>query len=284
MSSKQLSDGRWSHTFRQSFLSDFTMCAEKARASYMEETESEHTDATARGTAVHAAIEYALYEKRDQVRVATVAEMVDVCHHELDMIGAWKTNKMSANLVYSSAVRMCEAWLRDFEPLVTPWRIEETFDLLLYQGKHREIRLSGTPDCVDEHGLTWDWKTSGRPFERWEKQRWAVQPTVYTWAHFKENQGPIYQETLSETEDLPRTPFRYAILLHDGSTQRLDVWRDQTHVEWLKQQCSQIAWMIETGLDPWPLNDAGWHCSEMWCQKWDTCKGAQMLPEWKEAA
>lgn len=277
--SVQLEDGRWQHTFSQSLLGTFQQCPEQARQILFKEVDtSGSTDSQALGTACHAGIEYALWEQKLGNKLASVAEMVDATYAELDDM-EWTYTKISRAKVYDLAALMLGAWHRDVYGTFEPAQIEHKFHLPLYSGKHRDIFIAGTLDCIDMHYTPWDWKTASRPFERWEKQRWAVQPTAYAWAVQKEN-----NEWLDEY-GMSRTDFRYAVMLYDGSVQILDVWRDQSHVDWMKKVCSQIAWMIEHGLNPWPMTDAGWHCSETWCPVFaeGKCKGAVMSEDWKAA-
>lgn len=120
-------------------------------------------------------------------------------------------------------------------------------------------------------GIVWDWKTAGRQYESWEKERWAIQPSVYTWAACHE------WPELNDFTD-PHT-FTYAVMLKNGSTavQILDVERHQGHWNWMIRQARAIANMVRTNENgPWPLMDHGWHCSPKWCGAWDACKGAEL--------
>lgn len=266
--------GRWTHVFSQTFIGNFQKCPEQARAVYFKEAKSGATDSTALGTACHAGWEYGLYEKLDG-RTASVDEMTQVVHHELDEIGEWKYTKMSRKAVYEKVPILMEAWRDELLPCIEPAEMERKFKLVLYEGKHRTIKVTGTIDCIDQDYLPWDWKTASQAYERWEKQRWAVQPTVYTYAVQQlHDQFAIVGEMSGEQT------FRYGISLYDGSTQMLDVTRDMSHLNWLKEMCSQIAWMIENNVNPWPYNDSGWHCSPKWCPKFSTCKGLHISEPW----
>lgn len=272
--STNLPDGRWKHVFSQTFISNFQKCPEQARAIYFREARSGPTDSTALGTACHAGWEYALYEKRDSA-VPKLDEMIQVVHHELDEIGEWKYTKFSRATVYDMVPTLMRGWLRDIMPLVEPAEMEKKFSVPLYSGKHRDIVVNGTIDCVDAEYAPWDWKTASQPYERWEKQRWAVQPTIYCYALEQ-------QETWRghEVGQMGEYAFTYGITLHDGSTQVLEVTRDQSHLNWLKQMCSQIAWMIENDVNPWPYNDSGWWCGPTWCPRFAECKGRHITEPW----
>ena len=283
--SLRLDDGRWEHTFSQSLLGTFQSCPEQARQILFKEVDtSGSTDSQALGTGVHAGIEYALWEQKTSDRMLYAADMIDCTYAELDDL-EWTYTKLSRAKVYDLAAIMLHAWHRDVYGTFEPDKIEHKFRRLLYSGKHRDIYIAGTMDCVDTDGLLWDWKTGSRPYERWEKQRWATQPTAYTWAWWDECNDEALR--LGYPDEIPIEmevqDFRYAVMLYDGGVQLLDIWRDQSHVNWMKAICSQIAWMIEHGLNPWPMTDAGWHCSETWCPVFaeGKCKGAHMRDSWK---
>lgn len=274
-STKDEHTGKWTHVFSQTMLGNFQKCPEQARAVYMKEVKSGATDSTALGTACHAGWEYALYEKRDG-RTPIVDDMVDVVHHELDVIGEWRYTKMSKATVYDMVPTFMSSWARDILPLVDPVEMEKKFSVLLYSGKHRDIYMNGTIDCIPESYDPWDWKTASRAYERWEKQRWAAQPTVYCYAVEQ-----MYNQYATIGEMTGNQTFTYGIALYDGSTQVLEVTRNQTHLNWLKQMCSQIAWLIENDVNPWSMNDAGWHCSPIWCPVFAAgrCKGSHGIDE-----
>lgn len=268
-----LPDGRFEHTFSQTFLSNAQKCPEQARAIYFREAKSGPTDSTALGTACHEGWEYGLYEKQAG-NTASVSELVDVTHHALDNIGEWKYTKMSRKTVYDMVPRLMEGWHKDILPVAKPARIEQKFRVLLYSGKHRDIYVNGTIDMIDDEYDPWDWKTASRPYERWEKQRWAIQPTVYSYAI-----EHLFNEWAEVGKLSKEIDFTYGIVMYDGTTEIMHVQRNQEHVDWLKQQCSQLAWNIEHKIKPWALNDSGWWCGPKWCPKFAECKGAHIVSE-----
>jgi hypothetical protein len=113
-----------------------------------------------------------------------------------------------------------------------------------------------------------DWKSSSRgPYQPWEYKRWALQPTVYSWALA---QADGYSSCKPE--------FEYVVMFSPTKrapegVQRFSVERGPEHYEWLKTKCTDIAQLIEVGLDSWPKNDNHALCSEKWCPAWDNCKG-----------
>jgi hypothetical protein len=134
--------------------------------------------------------------------------------------------------------------------------------------------LAGTADVLDtySHRLV-DWKTTSRRYERWEKQRWAPQPTIYTYAAAElgllDRHGSGYQ-------------FDYRVFNHkNNELQEVTVWRDQGQWSWMVQQVSHMVDMIESDMPRWPLRDDHALCGPKWCPIWDQCKGMYVQhPEW----
>jgi hypothetical protein len=281
MNSVLLEDGRFWHHLRQSTIGNILRCPEQGRQIYLGLVEDDiSTDSQVLGSAVHAGIEYVLYEKMNYDYMTPgdwegdLAADVghDVVEHYLDT-NDWVYTKFSKAKVYELAHADLDVWVRDIEPLVEPVLIEETFKHVLTDTAERLIAVGGTIDCVDEDGVIWDWKTShGMPHERWEKQRWSVQSTVYTWALNQMDPG-LYP--------FPRE-FKFGIV-NDTASEILSVWRDETHVSWLTEQCLGIARMLEADLPEWTKNDQGWWCSSRWCPVWQAgeCKGGHMHEGWR---
>lgn len=270
-------DGRWTHTFSQTTLSNFQQCPEQARQILHKEVTSETTDSNALGTGAHSGAEYLLFEKRAG-REPDLRTAIEVAINTIDDIGEWKYTKMSRKSVYATVPDLVTRFAVNILPLVEPLDIERKFDVLLYEGKHRTIRLAGTMDCVDHSFVPHDWKFPGHTYEQWEKQRFAIQPTVYCYA------VDALHNPDHVTGEMGEYVFTYGITTIDGETQVFDVARGPGHVAWLKQVCSQVAWMIENmGQGPWPMLDAGWHCSEKWCPVFAAgkCKGEHMADDWK---
>lgn len=157
--------------------------------------------------------------------------------------------------------------------------LEWKFDVPFLQnltGRYTDVRLAGTADVLDRHGNRLiDWKTASRKYERWEKQRWAVQPTVYTYA----------AGVLGEIEPFAEGyRFDYRIFnrkyLNDPP-QEVTVWRSQGQWSWLVEQVTRMVKMVESNLDEWPVRDDHALCGEKWCPVWAQCKGSYMEhPTW----
>jgi hypothetical protein len=249
------------YTFRQSWLGTFFRCPEQARVEMFEGAKREETDSTAKGTSVHAAIEYALEEGDPTGEIGH-----DIIDRKLAELQPWKYTKYGVERVHKLAHAAYDNWRELIAPEVEPLHVEWGFEVEFPYCKH-DVILQGTSDCIDRRGLVWDWKTAGKPYERWEYQRWAVQPTVYTYAATAEL-GATFDE------------FHYGIMLDSGDVQLMSVTRGPEHYEWLGRQIDRICDLIEADLPHWPLNDTGWHCSPRWCGNWDNCKGALFNEDW----
>lgn len=253
-------DGRWQHKLRQSWMKQAELCPEQARLSAINQLPPKNTDAAAIGTAVHAGIELHL----------TTGADLDTCMEAVQI--AWWNEQREPGFVYAkySSERTAWAkvelwfghWWNQFQPrtrLNAAWWCEIPFLVPLHEDEHRVIELSGTIDAYNG-GATWDWKTSGRgEYEAREYQRWAVQPTIYTYAI-----NAMYGQNV---------PFNYGVV-HDGGLQTFMVHRDERDWAWLTEKALDWATMIEADLPRWPKVDNHWLCSERWCGAWKLCKGA----------
>lgn len=286
MPTQQAEDGRWDHTFRQSWLKQFEHCPEYARRDYAGEFEFVDSSDTAPGTAVHAVIEACLEAVIAYGHAYSLDVCIDLFNDELDELVEnpnfqWTKVKTDAPLRKRGAV-MLTNWHSKVLPSLDPKATEISFGpLVLHQDDERIIRVGGTIDYLDHQLGLVDWKTGTRPYERWEYQRWAVQPTVYTWAGHEE-QLILPTSVPFEGPGQPEYTFTYYILLPDGEVQVLPITRTPDDWTWLKRKAVGIAKLIELGLDEWPMNDGGWWCSPKWCGAWDDCKGAAYPNGWKQ--
>ena len=270
MSSTRTEDGRWVHSLHQSDIGEFDMCGERGRRSYLDITPRTSTDSTINGTAVHAAAEHGLIEKRDH-QVPHLSELLGVYDANLAELLAepfeWKKYQQPSDL-YEIGHTQVEAWWRKVEPRVDPHLIEENASRLIHSDDERDVYLEGTLDCADMDGRIWDWKTGEARYVPWEKQRWAIQPTVYTYLYSWSHEPPWH--------------FRFTLLRPNGTVEFCDVTRMPGDHAWLREKVLALAIAIEAELPSWPLNDTGWWCSEKWCAAWDECKGAQVHDHWKQ--
>lgn len=239
------------------------------------------TDAASYGTAFHAAVEENLNEVMRGREPWSEDDSYDLflsTFYELAARDNFKWTKLSKGSVEQHgriAIKQFFELLPTFEPLATeiPFR-----DVLLHEDDERIINLEGTIDYHDAKLGLVDWKTGGRPYEKWEKQRWAKQPSVYTFAiNWLELQNIASSSTFERwlgTDE--RHNFTYFVFVRGGEVQRLTVQRGPNDWAWLKAQCLSIAKLIEADLESWPLQDEGWHCSPLWCGAWSDCRGKHL--------
>jgi hypothetical protein len=251
------------HTFRQSQLNTWLMCPEQYRLDAAGLLPRQETEATAVGTAVHAAIETVL--RGD----ATIDEGHDAAMDAWDKIKPTidKWVKASPETCVAHVSNCYNSWADTCYPqLPAIEAVEKQFNVLLYEDDDRRIYLSGTVDAVDETGCVWDWKTAGRAYEPWEADRFKIQPTVYTYA-------------ARHAWGIDNPEFAYAVMVKRATpvdAQILVVQRDERHWSWLQKQALSLALTIEADLPVWQLNDQGWWCSDRWCGAWASCKGAHV--------
>lgn len=247
------------YTFRQSWLKTATTCPERARREWLGLMPERETDAAAVGTAVHAGIESFLrgeVEEFDDALQVALERFEEIEAHPT-FTWAKYSHRVAENLIN---VFLNHWWGIRYQ--FDPAEIEYTFNEKFYEDEERIIRVSGTIDLVDHHLGLVDWKTSGRgPYEKWEYERWAIQPTVYSWA---------YAQT-HDVED--QIPFSYAVM-HKSGVQQFTVWRSPKDWGWLERVLVNHAIMLEAELPQWTLNDAHALCSAKWCPAWADCKGA----------
>ncbi len=252
------------------------------------------TDAATIGTVTHSVIEHELTQGRfanaeSAIRWAknTMGEMVfgyvtDGFEYRTESYGdnpngALKVLEKCVRLWWNSQER--RYWLdlmRDHpNDIQVEWNFEVPF-ISGRKGKYPNIRLAGTADILDTYGhRIVDWKTASRKYERWEKQRWAPQPTVYTFAAAELGLIQPHEQGYR---------FDYRVFNHkanDTEPQAITVYRDAGQWGFLVQKVSNMVDMIESNLENWPLRDDHALCGPKWCPVWDQCKGQFVShPEW----
>jgi hypothetical protein len=268
-------DGRRLHRFRQSSLNSLDDCTEKARLIMSGEMPASSSDATAAGTAVHLGIELAVQSIIDDGVVLGLDAISEAAHAELDELivePGFQWVQMKEGAVRSFIDKALVRFYDDVLPTLKPVAAEATFGpLVLHEDSKRVIECTGTIDYIDEEGLK-DWKTAGRPYEPWEKQRWAIQPTVYTLCAAK-----------AQLIDMaPEIPFEYVVLIKGGTVglQRITVTRHEGDWNWLIDKCVTIAELIEAQIPSWPKQDNTALCSPKFCGAWYRCKGKHYAEGW----
>lgn len=256
------------HTFRQSQLNTLLTCLEQGRLDMIDHVEQE-TDATAIGTAVHSGAEFILngsmdIEEATRVAIAKFDELSALPHFQ------WLQVKRRDTVVRYIQLAMKGWWEQVYPRLGNPMMVEETFRLpLAARSNGDELWLTGTIDFVDEVEI-YDWKTAGDEKkykdgyggDGWKLKRFAVQPTVYTWA--------VHELT---GKNLPFT--FVAVTKGTDKFQYVTCERGPADWAWLTEQLwGLVDFMGKQGLEePWPKNDQHALCSEKWCPRWATCKG-----------
>ena len=264
-------------SFRQSWLGTAENCAEKARRELTEEPDVT-TDEAFIGTAAHYGIEKVI---DGDCAPADIGDAVVECY---------QTHPDVANIVYARprthqqnlsqcidvSQRCAKAWVKDLMPHtpIEGARTEVEFDVELFEYRGRKISIKGTCDLVPVEGALWDWKTAARSYSQKDKQRWAVQPTVYTVADALGGFG-------REGRNLP-TEFVYGVMVklkRECRGELVTVRRGEGHAEHLYNTLRTWVDVYEgmTLGSPWPTrSDGNFLCSKTWCPFYDTCRGAHI--------
>ena len=265
-------------TFRQSWLDTYSTCPERARLSILHpEMDELDSDEAFIGTAAHYGIEAFLRGQGEAEDIAYDFAM-NKKHDEIKWTKRKSIHEL-AQLAYDCAL----AWERELYPHIPKGgKAEVTFKVPLFVHRGYQIMLSGTADYVHPNGEIWDWKTSGREYVPWEKQRYAIQPTAYS-SVLQRGLMP----NIDAKHDWPIT-FRYGVMYKPGTwlkkgnkearkgvqTDIITVRRTQGDADWMYERIRQI---IDFGIDildrQWPQIDESGLCSEKWCPWWSMCKG-----------
>lgn len=142
--------------------------------------------------------------------------------------------------------------------------------------RNEDVYLSGQADLLLVNIGLWDWKTASQSYRRWEKQRYDVQSSAYTYAAHYE--GLLLPDRFGEYE------FTFKVfdtkLATPGPPESISVKRSPKNWGWLRTQVVNML-EVQNALPngPWPLNDNHVLCSPKWCPVWDSCKGAHVSGE-----
>ena len=285
---------------RQSDINDWLQCPEKFRRRIADEAAglSRHleSDVALAGTTLHAYIEAELRERKigPDVRGFVGDYYVDAANgFRSDPNVTFTENTFSSDgAAVDEIVTMVNMWRdsdlrrnlldRDPETLRVEWEFDQQFCTV----GTTNVYLCGTADLVLVGEGLIDWKTAGREYRRWEKQRWAVQPTVYTYAAAQA--GLLGGRVDSERDSGLTYPFEFVVFPRGrkGGIQHVLVDRGRDHWSWLYMQ---IVPMVRDILmqapfgweeEPWQMNDQSALCSQKWCEYWSTCKGLYMKDGW----
>lgn len=273
---KLLEDGRYHHTFRQSWLKTADLCAERGRLDMYDHIDRT-SDSAAIGTAVHSGIESWFENTNLGLSDITGTSLAKFRALAKDPDFYWTTHDMKS--ATKLAETCTEMWWRQVMPTLDPCaRSEVEFRFPIIEDDTRLIELSGTMDYYSErYGDLIDWKTGSRKYSQAEHERWAIQPTVYTLAAVK-TLG-LDPKAFKDQQ----VPFEFVIMLGKGKSptvQRLGVTRGPDHWAWLERRCLAWAKLDEAALEEWPMSDDHFLCSSKWCPHWATCKGAAVKDTW----
>ena len=249
---------------RQSWLGDMAICPERARLGQVKPEFRTGSDATIIGTAVHAGIESVL-----DGRSSEFGDMLEVVAKEYETLE--KTNYTKTNIEEDKIPNYLEAMSLSFYNEILPnvklgGEVEFFFRAPLgISIDGYDVHLEGTMDYIDPDGNIWDWKTAKRIYNQKEKQKSAIQPTVYT--------------TAARNLGLAENPtFTYGVMVRQETpkSQIMSVTRSAEHTRWLQHYVKgAVTTALKSGYkDEWLMNDSSPLCSSQWCSYWSVCKGA----------
>lgn len=264
-----MEDGRKLWRLSQSGLKQVDVCSERGRRTLLRLDEDGATDSTAKGRAVHGAIEDCLNDVIAGLGPWHVDDMIAVACHDFDAEMALESSRWvktkNASTVHRHIDTMLRTWHAQVLPTLRPLATEVNFGpFVIYEDSERVVEVKGQIDYIDEQAVC-DWKTSSRRWDVYEHQRWDVQPSMYLWAL---TQDP----TLPQPSDV--NAWKWFVLQDNGDLQIIDCTRGEADFGWLRERCRVLAINLEAGIAPWPLNDNHWLCSEAYCAHWKACKGA----------
>lgn len=249
------------------------------------------TDAATVGTVLHAVIEEDLNTRFVRVRDAIKFGM-DYFHQllgeYLESGVEYRTESFGADPSKPMAQIkfLIENWFRSDERRYwmsrnpdgyeTEWSFDIPFVTFDNPNVIREVRLAGQADVLDLDGnRILDWKSASRAYQRWEKQRWEVQPTVYTYAGVHENKIKLNKGGFAQFD------YRVFVRGQNNDCQELTVWRGNGQWGWLVTLVDNIVKVMESDAEMWPLRDDHALCGPKWCPVWSSCKGLFVDEEWR---
>lgn len=258
---------------RQSWIGDYMICPERARLGATLRSFRTGSDATAIGTGVHAAIEWAL-NAHSELEAIDPEAMSEYAQQQvaMELEKPVKRTKISDNpdTIAPSVSAMVNSWIDTIAPSVE-WggstELGFRFPSGMCANNGYEIWYEGTIDYITPNGVIWDWKTASRPYNGREKQEKAHQPTVYSMFACR-------------THGTDSALFRYGVMVRQQTpkAQVIEIERNQGHFNWLNRQVQAIVnnCLVVGDTASWPMNDQGALCSSTWCDFWSVCKGASL--------
>jgi hypothetical protein len=268
--------------FRQSWLETAMRCNERGRLALVQpEFATAINDAALIGTATHEAIAGVLRGEVDPDNIGDQADFAALRLCETEEV-YWTKWTLPTQLA-AHARRCAQAWARTIAPFVPEGgKVEHEFKVPLFEQRGRTVGLTGTIDYADPTGVLWDWKTASKKYSQREKQRVAIQPTVYATAAMH---GALDGEW----------PYQYPVKFNFGvmvrgeasaTTEVVPVMRTKAHESWL---CDHLRTYVDLAdalgvKRPWPRNEDHYLCNSTWCPWHSICKGARLSEaedQWK---
>lgn len=252
-------------SIRQSWLNDFLLCPERARLGVLNPESNIGSDLTVIGTAMHAVIEQVLV---GEIAPSETDSVAADCLQMAAEAEPWRSTGLTPDDMVAQTKLMSAAWADQIYPkMPQSGRVEHRFEFQIGEVNDTAVWFEGTIDYVGDDGTVWDHKSSSRKYQQWEKQRWAVQPSVYCAAVVK---GGL-------VTDIP-VKFYYDVMLRNGDTQIVQLQRDVGHISFVRKQALQAAkFALTYGIEEqWQPNDQSALCSSIWCPHWSSCKGEFM--------
>jgi hypothetical protein len=290
-------DGVYEHHIRQSDINRFRMCPDLHRAELWGEVEDFESDAAIVGTAAHLAYNAVLGAAGEGWDLG-IGDAMQTAVTALQ--GLWggprfMQAKFSSLDEATAALATC---LELFYNEALPWiltnytitSLEKQFDVLIYKDGKREIYISGTWDVGAEQGLI-DFKNSASDkysaSKKWELDRYDIQSTMYCWAEdmmaLALEEGAT-KKTTDFANDSLLQPFHFVNM--NWKKRKVEVLEIQNRTvadcKFLLVEINRLVELIESNLLRWPLGPDGWHCSPIWCPRWNDCRGKVLGPDpWK---
>jgi hypothetical protein len=276
---------------RQSWLDTAMRCNERGRLAVVKaEWDSKSSDSAIIGTGAHKGIEeyLDLIDTPEAMRltcaIAAIEKSIDA---ELELGVKWTKYDTRKELL-DNANRCFDAWVDHILPymqstgLTIGARTEVEFAVVLYTLQDgRTVGVKGTIDFVPNAPVLWDWKTSSQKFRVKEKQKLAIQPTIYSLAAVK---GGLDSDEHPHVDYRWPMYFTYGVMVRGATKstpQILTVKRTEEHALFAIDRIKRFVDMaLNYGLDkPWPQDDDHFLCSATWCPWWVLCKGAHLIDD-----
>lgn len=270
-----------SFRFRQSWLNTAQRCPEKGRREIVQPELRGTTDEALIGTAAHYGIEAVVNGEYSPDNIASAVENYYQWDPDGELVDFKFTKRNSVQEMLEVSVNCAEAWVTDLMPHfpLGDAKAEVGFDVPIMEHRGHPIRIAGTVDLAPAvPSLLADWKTSGRDYSQKNKQRWAIQPTIYSLAAVL---GGVRDDV---AYGWPMR-FRYGVMVKLANRARgqiVEVERTAAHAAFaIERMKSWVDLFLDFGTDrPWPLIDEdNFLCSATWCDFYDQCRGRFIAPD-----